>query len=133
MGSEMCIRDRGHTVIGTGYAARIVIDRRVQNHTQNHNATAQNHNEGVVVDDGAPVDNPPVDNHGIEGLEPPSLTWVEEEGKLKVDGGSNYTSPASRNGRVPTQRSSKNSGSGTGRHALQVAKDIRIARQVRPW
>jgi hypothetical protein len=102
----------GHRIDGSGYNARIIVDYR--------NAPG-------------PVDNPPVDNSTSEGLAPPSLTCVEEEGKLKVVGGSNYTSQASRDSRVPTQRSKNNSGnSGTGRHALQVAQDIRIARQVRP-
>ena len=101
----------GHRIIGSGYTARIVVDYR---------STPK------------PVDNPAVDNSGSQVLETPSLTSVEEEGKLKVDGGSNYTSPASRDSRVPTQRSSKSSSNGTGRHALQVAQDIRIARQVRP-
>lgn len=111
----------GHTVIGSGYGARIVIDQRGCNTVPK-----------AVSKPAAPVDNPAVDNSGPLALETPSLTCAEEEGKLKVDGGSNYTSPASRDSRVPTQRSSKNNSSGTGRHALQVAKDIRIARQVRP-
>jgi hypothetical protein len=101
----------GHRIIGAGYTARIVVDYR---------STPK------------PVDNPPVDNSGSQALETPSLTSVEEEGKLKVDGGSNYTSQASRDSRVPTQRANNNGSSGTGRHALQVAQDIRIARQVRP-
>lgn len=106
----------GHTVVGSGYSARIVIDQRGQ---------------------AKPVDNPPVDNPVPTGLEPPSLTVEKEEGKLKVDGGEeNYTSRerASRDrASIPTQKSTNSSsGQGTGRHALQVAADILIARQVRP-
>ncbi|MCX4911899.1 hypothetical protein [Streptomyces sp. NBC_00878] len=100
----------GHTIVGSGYTARIIIDQRGQP---------------------SPVDNPPVDNSGSQGLEPPSLNSVEEEGKLKVEGGFNYTSRerASRDrGSIPHQKSTNSSG----RHALQVAKDILIARQVRP-
>jgi hypothetical protein len=116
----------GHTIIGSGYGARIVIDMRTQVAHQTAPKT--------------PVDtsgNTAVDNPGSEGLEPPSLTWVEEEGKLKVDGGEeNYTSrkTASRDhASIPRQRSNSNSGSSkSGRHALQVAEDIRIAAQVRP-
>ena len=115
----------GHTIVGSGYGARIVIDMRNQTDPQTAPKT--------------PVDtlgNTPVDNPGSEGLEPPSLTWVEEEGKLKVDGGEeNYTSQqtASRDhASIPGQRSKNNSGSKSGRHALQVAEDIRIAAQVRP-
>lgn len=124
----------GHTIVGTGYTARIVIDMRDrQTYTQTYNEAPQNYNEG-------PVDtpsNPPVDNSESSGLETPSLTWVEEDGKLKVVGGSNYTSQqtASRDRRsIPQQKSKTNSGSnrGTGRSPLQVAQDIRIAAQVRP-
>ena len=106
----------GHTIIGTGYTARIVIDQR------RHTPT--------------PVDtagNPPVDNPGSEGLAPPSLYLVEVEGQVQMGGGFNYTSRASRNGVSPTRPSTKTSSSnGTRRHALQVARDVLIARQVRP-
>lgn len=116
----------GHTVVGSGYGARIVIDMRGQTYNETYN-------------DG-PVDTPgnsPVDNSGSKALETPSLTCVEEEGKLKVEGRKeNYTSQqtASRDrASIPGQRSNSNSGgSKSGRHALQVAEDIRIARQVRP-
>jgi hypothetical protein len=112
----------GHTIIGSGYQARIIIDQR------GRQAPAE-----AVSETSEPVDNPPVDNSRSQGLEPPSLTWVEEEGKLKVVEGSNYTSQASRDSESPTRPSTNNSGSNrTGRHALQVAADIRIARQVRP-
>ncbi|MCI3279183.1 hypothetical protein [Streptomyces cylindrosporus] len=108
----------GHRIVGTGYRARIVIDMRNQAPK--------------------PVDtagNPPVENPAEPGLETPSLTWVEEDGKRKVVGGSNYTSQqtASRDrASIPQQKSKSNSGSKSGRHALQVAQDIRIAAQVRP-
>ena len=115
---------RGHRIVGTGYPARIVIDMR-------------DCNTSSKAGPNDPVDTPsnaPVDNSADEGLEPPSLTWVEEEGKLKVEGGEeNYTSQqtASRDhASIPRQRS--NSGSRSGRHALQVQQDIRIAAQVRP-
>jgi hypothetical protein len=106
----------GHRIIGTGYTARIIIDQR-----------------GPVIPTQPrnPVDNPPVDNSSSGALEPPSLTCVEEEGKLKVVGGCNYTSQARRDGESPTQSTSKNRSSSTGRHALQVAEDIRITRLVR--
>jgi hypothetical protein len=56
----------GHTVVGSGYTARVIVDRR---------------------EAGKPVDNPPVENPGTEGLEPPSLTWLREEGQVQVVGG----------------------------------------------
>ena len=108
----------GHRIVGSGYTARIIVDQRRTPLT-------------------GPVDtpgNPPVDNSGSSAHRTPSLTWVKEEGKLKVVGGSNYTSrkTASRDrASIPGQRSN-NSGSKSGRHALQVAQDIRIAAQVRP-
>ena len=108
----------GHTIVGTGYRARIVIDQR-----------------GQAPDPVDTAGNSPVDNSATERLAPPSLTWVKEDGKLKVVGGSNYTSrqTASRDRRsIPQQKSKSNSGSSSGRHALQVAQDIRIAAQVRP-
>ncbi|WP_052683164.1 hypothetical protein [Streptomyces sp. FxanaA7] len=122
----------GHTVVGSGYAARIVVDVRGRR-APSPSASSDSAQAGA-----APVDNRAVDNSDPEGLEPPSLTVEKEEGKLKVDGGEeNYTSRerASRDSAsIPTQKSTNNrsSGKGTGRHALQVAEDIRIARQVRP-
>ncbi|MGW2520538.1 hypothetical protein ACWC09_26685 [Streptomyces sp. NPDC001617] len=110
----------GHRIIGTGYTARIIIDQRRTPLT-------------------GPVDtagNSPVDNSSSSAHRTPSLTWVEEDGKLKMVGGSNYTSQqtASRDhASIPQQRSNSNNGSSkSGRHALQVAQDIRIAAQVRP-
>jgi hypothetical protein len=102
----------GHRIVGSGYTARIIVDLRHQQ---------------------KPVDNPPVDNSASEGLAPPSLTVVKEESQVQLVGGFNYTSQASRDGESPTRPSKDNYGSNrTGRHALQVAQDILIARQVRP-
>ncbi|WP_051822105.1 hypothetical protein [Streptomyces alboviridis] len=108
----------GHTVIGAGYQARIVIDQRGQ---QTPTIPAQTRTE--------PVDNSPVDNSALEGLEPPSLTWTREEGKLKVVGGSNYTSQARQpKPRIPHQSSSKN---GRPRTATDVQRDLKTAGVVR--
>jgi hypothetical protein len=98
----------GHTIVGSGYTARIIVDLR---------------------DTAKPVDNPPVDNPGTQGLEPPSLTWVEEEGKLKVVGGSNYTSQARQpKTRIPHQSSHIN---GRPRTASDVQKAMRTTGLVR--
>ncbi len=109
----------GHRIVGSGYRARIIVDLRGR--------------------DQGPVDtagNSPVDNSAAEGLEPPSLTVVKEESQVQMVGGFNYTSQASRDHESPTRptktNNRSNSGNGTGRHALQVAQDILIARQVRP-
>lgn len=56
----------GHRIIGTGYTARIVVDLR---------------------DRPEPVDNPPVDDPGSEGLGTPSLTVVKKSGQVQVVGG----------------------------------------------
>lgn len=108
----------GHTIVGSGYGARIVIDQPAQEHPD------------------SPVDtsgNTPVDNETCEALETPSRSWVKEEDQVQMGGGFNYTSQqtASRDrAAIPGQRLKKHSGSS--RHALQVAQDIRIAAQVRP-
>jgi hypothetical protein len=106
----------GHRIIGSGYTARIIIDQRGQ---------AQ-----------APVDNPSVDNPGSDGCAPPSLTWVKEEGQVQMVGGSNYTPQAGRRtASIPRQKTNSGSssrGAAGRRSPMQVAQDIRIARQVRP-
>ncbi|MFD8899878.1 cell wall protein [Streptomyces ardesiacus] len=108
----------GHRIIGAGYTARIVIDQRGQ---QQPTIPAQTRRQ--------PVDNPPVDNPGSGPLGTPSLTWTREEGKLKVVGGSNYTSQARQpKPRIPHQSSSKN---GRRRTATDVQHDMNTARLVR--
>jgi hypothetical protein len=106
----------GHRIVGSGYTARVVVDQRGQAP--------------------AAVDNPPVDNQGSERCAPPSLTWVMEEGQVQVVGGSNYTPRAGRRTastpRQKTKSSSDSRGAAGRRSPMQVAKDIRIARQVRP-
>ncbi|MGA4867527.1 cell wall protein [Streptomyces lavendulocolor] len=106
----------GHRIVGSGYTARIVVDQRGQAQT--------------------PVDNPPVDNQGPKRCAPPSRTWVKEDGQVQMVGGSNYTPRAGRRTTsIPQQKthSSSNSRGSAGRRSpMQVAQDIRIARQVRP-
>ncbi|WP_199546376.1 hypothetical protein [Streptomyces sp. N35] len=64
----------GHRIVGSGYAARIVIDLR----------------ERPV-----PVDNSPVDNRSSSGLETPSLNMVRGVGQVQVvDGEESSTSQA---------------------------------------
>ncbi|MFM9373312.1 cell wall protein [Streptomyces sp. Da 82-17] len=97
----------GHTIVGSGYEARIIVDQRK-----------------------------PVDNPGSETREPPSLALVEGEGQVQVVGGSNYTSgrgpSRSANSPSPTTNKRSSKKGSTGRSPLQVARDIQIARQVRP-
>jgi hypothetical protein len=110
----------GHTIIGSGYTARIVIDQRNQ----------------VVIpaQSRKPVDNPPVDNSALEGREPPSLTWVKEEGKLKMVGGSNYTSQArSPKPRIPHQSSQINGRRRVATDVQKASKTIRLVRALVTW
>jgi hypothetical protein len=100
----------GHIRVGTGYAARIVVD-----------ATG-------------PVDNSPAAHPGA----PPSLSVVKEEGKVEVEGGCTDTSRkrASRPTASPstsTRTEKRSSGAGGARRSpAQVARDCRIAARVRP-
>lgn len=100
----------GHVRVGAGYSARIVVD-----------ATA-------------PVDNSPAAHQDA----PPSLSVVKEEGKVEVEGGCTDTSRQRASRRTPsispTSRSDKrSSGAGVARRSpVQVARDCRIAAQVRP-
>lgn len=104
----------GHRIVGTGYGARIVVDQRGQIPAQGRQEQAE-----------------PVDNLGAgEGRAPLSLTWVEEGNQVQVVGGDNYTSRKRATSRKP---STLKTSSKTGRRSpAQVARDIRIARQVRP-
>ncbi|WP_435606569.1 hypothetical protein [Streptomyces ardesiacus] len=85
----------GHHIVGAGYTARIVIDQRGQQHPR---IPAQTRRQ--------PVDNPPVDNPGSEGLEPPSLTWLREESQVQMVGGVTTTAARSQQTR-PTKTSSR--------------------------
>jgi len=106
-------RAMGHTIVGTGYEARIVVDQRHQ----------------------TPVDNEPVDDQDSEGCEPPSLTVVKEESQVQVEGGFNYTSRkrASRSTTsIPHQTDKRSSKDGTRRRTpRQVEWEIRETRVVR--
>ncbi|MEU5742113.1 hypothetical protein ABZ784_29480 [Streptomyces tendae] len=113
----------GHTIVGAGYQARIVIDQRGQQPPQ---IPAQTRSE--------PVDNPPVENPGFEGLEPPSLTWTREEGKLKVVGGSNYTSQARQpKPRIPHQSTSINGRRRTPVDVQKAGNTTRLVRAMVNW
>ncbi|MFI1259148.1 hypothetical protein ACH4U6_36180 [Streptomyces netropsis] len=97
--------------IGTGYQARVVIDHRQQ-------VTPSPHPQGDRT-------SPPSWT--------PSLTVVKEDGTVKVESGFNNTS-RKRASRSQTSTPSQNTKTSrtTHRTATQVARDIWIARQVRP-
>lgn len=73
-------RALGHTVVGSGYTARIVIDRRGAEP------------ECAAGERVAAVDNSLVENGSSVACETPSRTVVKEVGQLKMVGGCNYTS-----------------------------------------
>ncbi|MFF9003709.1 cell wall protein [Streptomyces achromogenes] len=110
----------GHRIIGAGYEARVVIDQRGQ--------------ARMPAQASKPVDNPPVENPAPEGLEPPSLTLAREEGKLKVVGGSNYTSQARQaKTRIPQQSSQINGRRRTATDVEKASKTTRLVRALVNW
>ncbi|WP_371099857.1 hypothetical protein [Streptomyces sp. PU_AKi4] len=109
----------GHTIVGTGYTARIVIDQRGQTPTTTPSE---------------PVDNPPVENPVSEALGTPSLTWLRREGKVQVVGGSNYTSQARPpKTRVPHQSSQINGRPRTAADVQKAGKTARLVRAMVNW
>lgn len=119
----------GHQIIGTGYGARIVRDYRQMPDTR---PPASIPNQAAT-----PVDNAssgPVDNSAKRSLATPSLTSANEESKVQMVGGFNYTPHAGRRtNHAPTN--TPNHGSNNDGHArrtpLQVAREIRETRRVR--
>ncbi|MFG2970879.1 cell wall protein [Streptomyces sp. NPDC048288] len=110
----------GHTIVGTGYGARIVIDQRSQTR--------------IPAQSSGPVDNSPVDNSVCEERETPSLTWVKEEGKLKMVGGSNYTSQARPpKPRIPHQSNQINGRRRTAADVQAAGKTVRLVRALVNW
>ncbi|MFF8910557.1 cell wall protein [Streptomyces olivaceoviridis] len=111
----------GHTIIGSGYTARIIIDQRGQA-------------PKVPAQARKPVDNPPVDNSSPEARETPSLTWVREESQVQVVGGSNYTSQARPlKTRIPHQSSSINGRRRTAADVEKASKTVRLVRALVNW
>jgi hypothetical protein len=104
----------GHTIVGTGYEARVVIDQRGRTP--------------------APVDNPPVDDQDSEGCEPPSLTVVKEVGQVQVVGGFKDTPriAARETAPIPHQTTKSSSKGGARRRTpQQVEWEIRETKLVR--
>ncbi|MFF9787238.1 hypothetical protein [Streptomyces nigrescens] len=103
----------GHTIVGTGYEARIVIDQRGQ----------------------TPVDN----STGDEARAPLSLTGVKEVGQVKVVGGVTTTGkPAASESTSPTKASSKKRATILGAKVTAAGAQLadQLARTLRsslPW
>jgi AraC-like DNA-binding protein len=107
----------GHTIVGSGYTARIIIDMRTQAPK--------------------PVDtagNSPVDNSADEGLEPPSLTVVKEESQVQLVGGFNYTSQARPpKTRIPNQSSLINGRRRTATDVQKASNETKMVRALVNW
>ncbi|WP_346186363.1 hypothetical protein [Streptomyces osmaniensis] len=107
----------GHTVIGSGYEARIVIDQRGQTK--------------------APVDTPgnsPVDNPGSGPLETPSRTGVKEVSQVDLVGGFNYTSQARPpKARIPHQTTLINGRRRTATDVKNAGNETRLVRALVNW
>jgi len=107
----------GHTVIGSGYTARIVIDRR----------TPQT---GPVDTSG----NAPVDNSGSSVHRTPSRTGVKEVGQVDLVGGFNYTEQARPpKTRMPHQTSLINGRRRTAADVRKASSEIRMVRALVNW
>ncbi|MCZ7430132.1 cell wall protein [Streptomyces sp. WMMC1477] len=117
----------GHRLSGTGYQARIV----------GMSEAGRERAVAVARQAAEAVDNPsgkPVENRRPAEREPHSRGWYRRSQKVEVSGGFNYTSRkrASRPNRSTSPSKTSSSGAGRRRSPLQVARDIAIARQVRP-
>ncbi|MGW4270781.1 hypothetical protein ACWEGQ_00085 [Streptomyces seoulensis] len=84
----------GHTIVGSGYEARIVIDQRAQQ-------------SAIPAPRSEPVDNPPVDNSAPKARETPSLTVVKKSGQVQVEGGVTTTAQRQRTDSTPNTSSRK--------------------------
>lgn len=108
---------KGHTIVGSGYNARIIIDQR--NQPQD------------------PVDtsgNQPVDNSSTEELETPSLCLVKEESQVQLVGGFNYTSQARPpKNPIPQQSTSINGRRRTASDVRKAANETRLVRALVNW
>lgn len=117
----------GHTVIGSGYEARIIVDLRKR--------------PAVPAQRSKPVDNPPVDNSSSKARETPSLTVVKEESQVQMVGGFTTTAARTRNDSTPdqtTKRSSKKRATILGNPVTAAGMQLgdKLARAIRrrvPW
>ncbi|MFC9429561.1 cell wall protein [Streptomyces sp. NPDC056987] len=117
----------GHRLSGSGYEARVC----GVTEAGRERAVAQ----AVKAAKGAagPVDNRPVDQRSSQVREPHSLGRSTHSEKVDVDGGSNYTSRKRASRSTPSRSITRSSRSGSPRRPIrQVARDIVIAREVRP-
>ncbi|MFD5516355.1 hypothetical protein [Streptomyces sp. NPDC127066] len=119
-------RAHGHIIVGSGYAARIVIDQR---------GTASASAEPAEV-----VDNSPVDKRSSEACETacetPSRIGVKEVGQLKMMGGYNYTprQRASRSKtRVPRQSTPSHGRRRTANDVRRADRTVRLVRALVSW
>ncbi|MFH8699001.1 hypothetical protein [Streptomyces chartreusis] len=112
----------GHTIVGTGYTARIVIDQR---------ATGPVPAEPVEA-----AGNSPVDNRSSSSRETPSRTGVKEVGQLKIVAGCNYTSRRSASqsrARTSHQSTPINGRRRTATDVRHAERTVRLVRALVSW
>ncbi|MEU0837094.1 hypothetical protein [Streptomyces sp. NPDC005969] len=121
----------GHRIVGDGYGSRIVRDYRQMPDTR-PSATPE-----------TPVDNAssgPVDNSAKRSLATPSLTSADEEKKVQMVGGFNYTSrqrASQSTASIPHQAQAGSNEDGTKRRSPQQVKweiqETRLVRAMVNW
>jgi hypothetical protein len=120
----------GHTIVGSGYQARIVVDQRGRFESASDCQTSPK----ATSKGAAPVDNWLVDNSSSNGLEPPSLTVVKEESQVQMVGGFNYTSQARPpKASIPQQTTSINGRRRTATDVQKAAAQTRLVRALVNW
>ncbi|MFD0070157.1 hypothetical protein ACFVJ9_56080, partial [Streptomyces sp. NPDC127574] len=115
-------RAHGHILVGSGYAARIVVDERGS--------------LPCPARAGAPVDNSLVDTPCSGALETPSRTWLSKEGQSKEVGGYNYNSRSGARqskARIPRQSSSIGGRRRTASDVRRAERTVRLVRALVSW
>ncbi|MEU9072386.1 hypothetical protein AB0D60_36555 [Streptomyces sp. NPDC048306] len=112
-------RALGHTIVGSGYTARIIVDRR--------------DTTSVSADLVEAVDNPPVENRGSGEVETPSLTVVKEVAQVQVVGGKDSSTEQARTaGSIPRRKKRKLTILGYKITADRIDRARKLAVSVRP-
>ncbi|WP_190093258.1 hypothetical protein [Streptomyces melanogenes] len=112
----------GHTLVGSGYTARVVIDQRGTTPASAHEAEA--------------VDNSSVDNLRSAACETPSRTGVKEVGQQTVVGGCRDTSrkrASQPKTRIPHQSTPVNGRRRTAADVRRAERTVRVVRALVTW
>ncbi|MFH8492382.1 cell wall protein [Streptomyces longisporoflavus] len=127
----------GHQIVGSGYDARIVVHQPAAPEQSSERSTSEPSacERGSSEQGSSEQDSGQISGPLSEGSAPPSLTLVEEKGKVQMAGGFNYT-PRRRASRSKSRKSQSRSAVGgesttTRRSPAQVAREILQTRTVR--